>query len=215
MSLTAAEVNQFEQEGWVMKRKVFSRGDMEPIQDALTEIVHREALALKDEGLLDEIHEDKPFDIRLACIRYDNVEACRVIYRSIMGKAGGGFSGESMFHFIRHRPLLSGIESLLGPDTHRRLNLSRASEVAGVGSRRSALASGFRLFHAALRQIPDINLLDPAGGCHARKRLPFCAARIAHTRRHTPLYRGTLGLSRGAGRLTRRGQTDTGRNGGG
>ena len=116
MSLTREEVDQFERQGWVMKRKVFSRGDMEPIQEGLTEIVHREALDLKEKGMLDEIYEDEPFETRLAYIRYANPDACRVIYRSVMGKAGGGFSGESMFHVVRHRPLLSCIESLLGPD---------------------------------------------------------------------------------------------------
>ena len=62
MSLTKEEVDQFEREGWVMKRKVFSRGDLEPIRDALTEIVHREALALKEKGMLNEIYEDEPFE---------------------------------------------------------------------------------------------------------------------------------------------------------
>ena len=116
MSLTREEVDQFEREGWVMKRKVFSRGDLEPIRDALTEIVHREALALKEKGMLDEIYEDEPFETRLTRIRYASHDACQVIYKTIMGKAGGGFSGEAMFHFVRHRPLLSCIESLLGPD---------------------------------------------------------------------------------------------------
>ena len=116
MSLTREEVEQFEREGWVMKRKVFSRGDLEPIRDALTEIVHREALALKEKGMLDEIYEDEPFETRLTRIRYASHDACQDIYKSIMGKAGGGFSGEAMFHFVRHRPLLSCIESLLGPD---------------------------------------------------------------------------------------------------
>ncbi|MDE0505022.1 MAG: hypothetical protein OXI86_13165, partial [Candidatus Poribacteria bacterium] len=69
MSLTREEVDQFEREGWVMKPKVFSRGDMEPIQNALNEIVHREALVLKEQGTLDEIYEDKPFETRLAHIR--------------------------------------------------------------------------------------------------------------------------------------------------
>ena len=116
MSLTKDQINQFEKEGYVVKPGVYSHEDMIPIKEALTAIVHKEALALKEEGMLDDVYEDEPFQTGLARIRYANPEACQIIYKSIMGKGGGGFKEESMLHFLRHRPLLSCIESLLGPD---------------------------------------------------------------------------------------------------
>ncbi len=116
MSLTKTEVNQFEDEGYVVRPGVYSQKDMRPMKDALTAIVHKEALALKDAGTLDEIYENQPFQTRLARIRYANPEACQIIYRCIMGKGGGGYSGRAMLPFLRHRPLISCVESLIGPD---------------------------------------------------------------------------------------------------
>ena len=116
MSLTKDEAIQFENEGYVVKPGVYSQEDMVPIKDAFTAIIHREALTLKEEGLLDDVYEDEPFQTRLARIRYANPEACQIIYKSIMGKGGGGFNEKEMLHFLRHRPLLSCIESLVGPD---------------------------------------------------------------------------------------------------
>ena len=116
MSLTRNEVNQFKKEGYVVKPGVYSQKDMGPMKDALTAIIHREALALKAEGTLDDVYENEPFQNRLARIRYANPEACQIIYRSIMGKGGGGYKGEAMLPFLRHRPLLCCIESLIGLD---------------------------------------------------------------------------------------------------
>ena len=190
MSLTREEVDQFEREGWVMKRKVLSRGDMEPIQKELTEIVHREALALQEKGMLDEIYEDKPFETRLAS---DSLRQPQGVSGHLSKHHGKGWRrlqrrGDvplreaSTAAFLYRKPS--------GTRYHRRLNLSRPSKVAGVGARRGTLASGFGLFHASLRQIPHINLLDSSGRCHPRKRVSLCIARTAYTGSETPLYGG-------------------------
>ena len=195
MSLTREAVNQFEREGWVMKRKVFSRGDMEPIQKGLTEIVHREALALKEQRMLDEIYEDEPFKTRLTRIRYASVEACRGHLSKHQGKSWRRLQRRGNVPLREALTTAFLYRKPLGPRHHRLFNLSRPPQVAGVGSWRSNLASGFGLLYAALRQIPHIDLLDPSSGCHARKRVSFCAARIAYTGSDTPLYRRALGLS--------------------
>ena len=43
MGLTAAEMEQFHREGYVVKAWVFSSADMEPIKGAITRLVDREA----------------------------------------------------------------------------------------------------------------------------------------------------------------------------
>ena len=167
-----------------MKRKVFSRGDMEPIQKGLTEIVHREALALKEQRMLDEIYEDEPFKTRLTRIRYASVEACRVIYRSIMGigwrrlqrRGNVPLREASTTAFLYRR-------AFLGPDIIGSSIYRVRPKIAGVGSWRSTLASGFGLLYAALRQIPHIDLLDPSSGCPRSKTGVFlCCLGLHKTR---------------------------------
>ena len=116
LTLTRQETDQFQRQGYVVKEGVYAAHDMQPIEDSLTEIIHREALALQARGELDDVFADAPFDTRLAKIRYANPEACEVVYQAIMGRGGGGFHGPAMLDFLRHPPLLSCIECLVGPD---------------------------------------------------------------------------------------------------
>ncbi|MCZ6679329.1 MAG: mitomycin antibiotic biosynthesis protein, partial [Candidatus Poribacteria bacterium] len=69
MSLTKAELQQFHEEGHVVKSTVFSRADLQPIKDALSEIIDMEAKCLQSEGRLEETFADAPFGTRLARIR--------------------------------------------------------------------------------------------------------------------------------------------------
>ena len=116
MTLTKQEVDQFQSQGYVVKQGVYTAHDMQPIQDSLTAIIHREALALQAQGELDDVFAGEPFATRLARIRFANPAACEVVYRAIMGRGGGGFHGPAMLGFLRHPPLLSCIERLVGPD---------------------------------------------------------------------------------------------------
>jgi hypothetical protein len=116
MSLTHQELAQFEEDGFVVKRQVFSQGELKPLQEAMNEIVAREAERLQREGKLSDVFPDEPFERRLACIMEASSEAGWEIYRAITGKSGGGYSGEAIFKMIVHPPLLSCIESIVGPE---------------------------------------------------------------------------------------------------
>ena len=59
MSLANTELQQFNEEGYVVKLGVFSREALQPIQDALSEIVDTEAKRLQSEGVLDDIYADE------------------------------------------------------------------------------------------------------------------------------------------------------------
>ena len=116
MTLSRSEVDQFRRLGYVVKEGVYSAAEMQPIKDAFTAIIHREALALQARSELDDVFADAPFETRLAQIRFASPEACAKIYQAVMGRGGGGFHGPPMLAFLRHPPLLSCIEGLIGPD---------------------------------------------------------------------------------------------------
>ena len=53
---------------------------------------------------------------RLGTLFNANAEAGERLTGAIMGKGGGGFKGQAMLDFLRHPPLVSCIESLVGPE---------------------------------------------------------------------------------------------------
>ena len=116
MSLTPNELSLFHRQGFLLKPRLFSADDLQPLREALTEIIDQKARALQADGQLAHIHEDAPFNKRLARICADNITAGEEITREVMGKGGGGYNGPAMLQTIRHPALLSCIESLIGPD---------------------------------------------------------------------------------------------------
>ena len=116
MSLTQHELTLFQKQGFLLKPGLFSENDLQPLRSALTEIIDQKARALQADGKLADVFEDAPFDMRLASIYADNKAAGEEVTRSVMGKGGGGYNGPAMLQCIRHPPLLSCIESLIGPD---------------------------------------------------------------------------------------------------
>lgn len=116
MSLTAEELSLFHRQGFLVKPGLYSAADLKPLQDALSEIIDQGARDLYAEGMLANAHADKPFGRRLSSIYLEDKEAGEEITRRVMGKGGGGYNGPAMLQTIRHAPLLSCIESLIGPN---------------------------------------------------------------------------------------------------
>ncbi len=116
MSLTQQELAQFHRLGFLLKPGLFGVDDLEPLRNALTEIIDQQARVLLADGQLTQLYEEEPFCMRLARIHAESKEAGGQITQQIMGKGGGGYNGPAMLHCIRHAPLLSCIESLVGPD---------------------------------------------------------------------------------------------------
>ena len=116
MSLTQQEVTQFHRQGYLLKPGIFGADDLLPLQSALTEIIDQQARALQADGQLKIVYAQHPFGKRLARIYAENPAASNLITHHIMGKGGGGYNGAAILHCIRHPPLLSCIESLVGPN---------------------------------------------------------------------------------------------------
>ena len=116
MSLTPQEIARFHRQGYLLKPRLFTARDLQPLQNALTAIIDREARALQADGQLTRRYAQEPFGKRLARIYAENQAAGERITRRIMGKGGGGYNGPAILQCIRHPPLLSCIESLVGPD---------------------------------------------------------------------------------------------------
>lgn len=114
--LTAAELDQFQQQGYVVKPGVYQPADIQPIKDAINAMIDTKARELHAAGELDDICAQESFATRLARIRDANESAAKVIMRHIEGKAGGGYNGPAILGMLRHAPLLACIESIVGPD---------------------------------------------------------------------------------------------------
>ena len=63
--LTAQELTQYENDGYVMVPDVFDESDLEPVRRELTEVIHQAATQYCAEDRLSRMHEEEPFETRL------------------------------------------------------------------------------------------------------------------------------------------------------
>ncbi len=117
MGLTTAECQQFHDLGYVVKEDIYSQADLQPLKDGLTAVIDQTCATLQEEGLLGaETFAAEPFETRLGALFKADVEVGGRVTRTIMGHGGGGFKEQAILDFLRHPPLVSCIESLVGPD---------------------------------------------------------------------------------------------------
>jgi phytanoyl-CoA hydroxylase len=116
MTLTAAEIEQFDTDGYVVKEGVFTASDLQPLIDGLTGVISRTTERLVAEGKLDKAFEEEPFERRLAAILEHNSEAGDEVARAIKGQAGGGYKEQSMLDSLRHKSLVDCVAQLVGPN---------------------------------------------------------------------------------------------------
>ena len=117
MGLTTAERQQFHDLGYVVKEDIYSQADLQPLKDGLTAVIDQTCATLQEEGLLGpETFAAEPFETRLGALFKADGEVGERVTRTIMGHGGGGFKEQAILDFLRHPPLVSCIESLVGPD---------------------------------------------------------------------------------------------------
>mgnify|MGYP001490090284 CR=1 FL=1 len=110
--LTAQELTQYENDGYVMVPDVFDESDLEPVRRELTEVIHQATTKYCAENRLSRTYEEESFETRLTRI----FRECPEIMSAVTGRAGGGHSGPAFYEFIISRPIISRIESIIGPE---------------------------------------------------------------------------------------------------
>lgn len=117
MGLTPAERQQFHDLGYVVKESLYAPADLQPLKDGLTAVIDQTCAALQEEGLLGaETFAAEPFETRLGVLFTANAVVGERVTQAIMGRGGGGFKEQAILSFLRHSPLVSCIESLVGPN---------------------------------------------------------------------------------------------------
>lgn len=116
MPFTDVEKKQFHELGYVVKKDVYSKSDLQPLKDGLHEVVRRVAKHLQQEGKLTNTFDNEPFETQLGAIMHDNPQAGEEIMRVVKGQGGGGFKEQAMLDSLRHPPLLACIAQLVGND---------------------------------------------------------------------------------------------------
>ncbi|MBE7464939.1 MAG: phytanoyl-CoA dioxygenase family protein [Planctomycetes bacterium] len=107
--LTAAQMTQFKEEGYVVVDDVFSASDLQPVIDEVAAEVDRRSRELVAEGKLSRDYAELDFERRLAAISLETPEVARSIWN-------GTLAGPAFFHLITHPRLLDVAEQFCGPE---------------------------------------------------------------------------------------------------
>src|ERR1044072_693527 len=114
--LTAAPLEHFNEEGYLILEDVLPTQDLEPLKREMEEQIDRCLRRLVEEGKLPNAHGHESIATRLPRARGDCERNGVAVIKDLEGVAGGGFTGREMFNLIRHPNLLAIIESLVGPE---------------------------------------------------------------------------------------------------
>lgn len=109
MSLTPAQVAQFRSTGFFIARQILTDADLQPVIDELNAFIDQRARQLKAEGLIEDLHEDAPFETRYGLLFAQSPKINQGM--DIMQ-----LRGRAMFEFLRNDHMLDLVESLVGPE---------------------------------------------------------------------------------------------------
>ena len=113
MGLLPSEIDQFHDQGFIVKKNVYSSADLQPLKDGLTGAIQRKCDELVAENLLDRDFSEEPFETRLGRIYHHNPDSGQKVIDSIWS---GKFHGSGMLSALRHPTLIECIQDLIGPD---------------------------------------------------------------------------------------------------
>ena len=109
MKLSQAQLEQFNEEGFLVVDDALEDRDLDPVIDEYEAHINKRARELLAEGKISQLYEDEPFDRRLACISQENSE----IYPELDIMR---LRGKSSFDFLRNDNLMDIVESIVGPE---------------------------------------------------------------------------------------------------
>lgn len=109
MSLTRDQFQHFVDEGYVIVEGALTGDDLDPVIAGIESFVDERARALHREGRITDLHENEPFERRLALITRENT----AIYDDIDIMH---MRAEAAFRFLGNDRMLDLVESLVGPE---------------------------------------------------------------------------------------------------
>ena len=99
----------FHEQGYLVLTDLLDDADLQPVIDEVAGEVDRRAWELYEKGELENLHEDEPFETRLARISDQNAAVARQIWNSAL-------AGPSFLGLITNPKLLDVAESLCGEE---------------------------------------------------------------------------------------------------
>ena len=109
MGLTETQIEQFNEDGYLLLRQVLEDSDLDPIIEEYEDHIDRRARELLAEGKISDLHESASFNRRLALICEENQEMYPEL--DIMH-----FRGRASFEFLGNDRLMDMVECLVGPE---------------------------------------------------------------------------------------------------
>ncbi len=109
MALTRDQFQHFADEGYVIVEGALNEDDLNPVIAGVEAFVDERARGLHADGLITDLHEDEPFERRLALITRENASIYDDI--DIMN-----MRAEAVFRFLGNDRLMNLVQSLVGPE---------------------------------------------------------------------------------------------------
>ena len=109
MKLTSEQCETFWTQGVLIVKNALTDEDLQPVIDEISDWISERALALKEEGEIEDLYEDEPFDRRFAKLLAQSGEMARGM--DIMH-----YRGKAIFEFLRNDNLLDVIEGIVGSE---------------------------------------------------------------------------------------------------
>ena len=109
MKVTEAQLNQYEEDGYVVIEGALTDDDLSPVIGDYIEVVDEKARQLHAEGKLQHLYADEPFETRLARIAEEHGQG--------LGNMDlGATRRPDTFEFLRNEHLVDLIEPFIGPE---------------------------------------------------------------------------------------------------
>ncbi|MEM7028431.1 MAG: phytanoyl-CoA dioxygenase family protein [Chloroflexota bacterium] len=109
MALSAAQVQEFDEQGVIIVKGVFTDDDLQPVRDEIAAWVDDRARELHAQGELEDLYEAEPFETRYGLLFKQNQDIGKGL--DIMF-----YRGPAMFQFLHNKNLLDTVESLVGSE---------------------------------------------------------------------------------------------------
>ena len=109
MKLTQAQIEQFENDGYLVVKGALTPEDLSPVIEEYTAFIDKRAKEMHSEGKISDLFEDEPFERRIWKISSE----CLDLYGQLDIMK---LRGEAMFGFLRNENLMDVVEGLVGPE---------------------------------------------------------------------------------------------------